>query len=405
MKANWPLLGFGFAMTAGSGFGQTFFVGIFNMTITESLNLSATAFGSIFSGATLLSAGLFIWTGKIVDWLSLKASSLIVIGCLSLCCLLLAWSPNIWILALAVLGVRHCGQGLMGHISVTAMGRYFDKNRGKALSISSLGFSSAEGLFPILAVTCLGLYGWRMSWALFSGSLLLILLPIVFLLLRANSRDQRMVAALDSPENVGSEEDCTRADVLKDKRFYLLLPAMVAPAFFLTGMFFHQGSLAEEKTWSLALMAAGFSVFAGSKIISALYFGPMIDRRGVWTLLPIYLAPLALGLATLAFLDHEFVLFFYFMTSGLTTGAAMTLGGAIWPELYGTRHLGAIRSMVVSIYVIATGLAPISFGWLIDRGIEVGTISFGAALYISVAIVPLWLISRRMRGLPTVLGA
>ena len=74
----------------------------------------------------------------------------------------------------------------------------------------------------------------------------------------------------------------------------------------------------------------------------------------------------------------------------------MTIGGALWPELYGTRHLGAIRSMVVSIYVIATGLAPIGFGWLIDRGIEVASISMGASLYIVVAIVPLWLVSRKM---------
>ena len=87
LKGNWPLLGFGFAMTAGSGFGQTFFVGIFNSAITQSLDLSATAFGSMFSIATLMSAGLFVWTGKIVDWLSLRAAAVSVICCLSLFCL------------------------------------------------------------------------------------------------------------------------------------------------------------------------------------------------------------------------------------------------------------------------------------------------------------------------------
>lgn len=54
---------------------------------------------------------------------------------------------------------------------------------------------------------------------------------------------------------------------------------------------------------------------------------------------------------------------------GTAFGFYASAFGAIWPELYGTRHLGAIKSVVTSIMVFSTALGPGLSGWLIDRGI------------------------------------
>ena len=47
-----------------------------------------------------------------------------------------------------------------------------------------------------------------------------------------------------------------------------------------------------------------------------------------------------------------------------------TLNGALWPEIYGIRHLGAVRSVVVALMVFSSALGPGCVGWLIDRGIS-----------------------------------
>ena len=49
-------------------------------------------------------------------------------------------------------------------------------------------------------------------------------------------------------------------------------------------------------------------------------------------------------------------------------GLGATVSGAFWPEFYGTKHLGSVRSVAMSLMVFATALGPLGSGILIDRG-------------------------------------
>ena len=54
---------------------------------------------------------------------------------------------------------------------------------------------------------------------------------------------------------------------------------------------------------------------------------------------------------------------------GISYGISWTLFGALWPEIYGTAHLGSIRAITVSAIVFATAAGPGLTGTLIDFGI------------------------------------
>ena len=58
---------FGFIFTFFSSFGQSFFLGIFNTSIRETLSITHGQFGSIYAAATLCSSLLLIWLGKKID--------------------------------------------------------------------------------------------------------------------------------------------------------------------------------------------------------------------------------------------------------------------------------------------------------------------------------------------------
>jgi MFS family permease len=58
---------------------------------------------------------------------------------------------------------------------------------------------------------------------------------------------------------------------------------------------------------------------------------------------------------------------------GISYGVSSTLFGALWPEIYGLRNLGAIRSVTVSAAVLATAAGPGLTGTLIDRGMSLPT--------------------------------
>jgi len=54
---------------------------------------------------------------------------------------------------------------------------------------------------------------------------------------------------------------------------------------------------------------------------------------------------------------------------GATAGGATVVLGAVWAELYGSEHLGAIRSLSVALLVLSTAIAPGLMGLLIDTGV------------------------------------
>jgi len=162
-----PLAGtiaFGFVMTFSSGFGQTFFISLFNADIRTEFGLSHGEIGSLYSLATLLSAVTVIWSGKLLDTVDLRKYSLVVTLGLTVACLSISQATGPLTLAFSFYLLRLFGQGLSGHTGITTASRAPPAYRGRAISCAGLGFSTAEALLPLLIVIMVGLYGWRQVW-------------------------------------------------------------------------------------------------------------------------------------------------------------------------------------------------------------------------------------------------
>jgi cyanate permease len=61
--------------------------------------------------------------------------------------------------------------------------------------------------------------------------------------------------------------------------------------------------------------------------------------------------------------------------------------GSIWPEIYGTRNLGSIRSLITSVGVLSTAASPILLGWLIDSGYSINNLLLSLGAYALLASV------------------
>ena len=92
----------------------------------------------------------------------------------------------------------------------------------------------------------------------------------------------------------------TRWEMLREPRFYMLLPAAMAPSFIMTAMFFHHLTLAEAKGWSAEWVTGSYWIFGLSTVLALLTAGPLIDRLTAARIMPFYLLPLAAGLILLA---------------------------------------------------------------------------------------------------------
>ena len=387
LREHGLLIGFGFFMCFCSSFGQTFFISWFGGEIRESFSLSHGDFGSIYSAATLTSAATLVWVGRSIDVVSLKAFSVAVVVGLAAACLLMASAWNAAMLFAAVFGLRLFGQGLVSHASMTAMGRYFRAERGRVISIASLGYNFGEAVLPRVLVAALVVIDWRTAW-LAAALALVLALPMILALLTGagtgtSGAGSRSSAAAD-------DNDYALKDVLGNAGFWMRMPALLAPAFIYTGLIFHQVHMAETKGWSPELMAWSFSVAAVASLMATIVAGPLVDWMSARRMVPFYLTTLAAACFVLYGSSADYSAPLFFLLVGINAGFSLVLLGALWPELYGVTHLGAIRAFCHAAMVFSSGLAPAIMGVVIDLGSSFETIALWCGVYCVAASVLAW---------------
>jgi MFS family permease len=396
---------FGLITAFASSFGQTYFIGIFGHAIQQDFAMSHTEWGGIYMAGTLLSALLLPITGKWIDQVPLQRYTFTVVLCLAFAGWFITQVHSLGWLVVGVFLLRQSGQGLMSHVAYTSMGRYFDQQRGKATAMVAMGFAAGEAILPLIAVMAIAAVGWRWSYAGVAIFVLVVILPASMWLLRGhNSRhqdyEQKLTAheasSLDNNEPSAANkkpsaanhkplaanqkpsaeviQDATtamswrRRDVLKDYRFYLILPAVSATSLVSTALFFHHLNLADEKGWSHTFITGNYLLYSLVATVMAVIAGQLIDRFSALSLMPFTLVPIAAALLMINLVDSYWVIWPYMVLLGVGSGLAQTAQAALWPECYGVRYLGSIKSLYWTFVVFASALGPVWLGYLVDQG-------------------------------------
>ncbi len=373
LKLNPRTIGFGFLVTFFSGLGQTHFISLFNPIITQRFDLTATEYGSLYSLITLLSGFAITFIGPLIDTVELRKFTLVIAFGLMSSLALIYPLHSLLTLGLGLFGLRLFGQGLCSSLSSIAIARYFTENRGRALSLSQMGFPVYEGLITPLGAALITSMSFQSFLVIFGLSLLMVFAPIAFFLTRQIPEFNQVAplpdgaSTIKSPAPPTNGSNWSRRQVFTDKQVYFLIPQTLMPPFALTGIFFHMALIAELKNWSLELAASGLFFFATGRIVNSFITGPLVDRLSAIKLFPYYQLPLTLGFLILGLGAPTWVPALCFLLFGLSVGSGGPIKSAIWAELYGVLHLGAIKSLFASLMVLSTAASPVLFGWILDR--------------------------------------
>ena len=398
LRDNFRWLAGGFLLTFFSSYGQTFFISLSAGHIREEYGLTHGGFGTLYMVATLASAFTLPRLGQIVDRYPARVVTMIIVPVLALACVMMALSGHIVLLVVTIYLLRLFGQGMMTQNAFTAAGRWFAAQRGKAISVTAIGVNAGEAMFPLLFVLISGAIGWRNSWLLFGATLILVALPAI----TALHRVERSPRTSDPVSPKPTARDWTRGEAMRDPLFYLVLLGVMAPGFIGTTVAFHQVYLVEVRGWSLEVFASSFTFMAATVVAFSLIAGQLVDRFSAVSLLPYFLIPLGLGCLTLGAVEAQWSAFAFMGLMGMTYGFSNTIFGSLWPEVYGVKHLGAIRALTVAILVFATAIGPGITGYLIDLEVDYPLQITVMGVYCFAACILLFFVSRRFgeRSLP-----
>ena len=382
------LLLYGFLIIFFASYGQTFFIALFNDDIKTFYSLTDGEFGLVYAISTTISSLILINFAKLIDFIDLRIYSFLVTIGMIIPCLAIYFLPsNVIYLFILIFALRFFGQGAMTHAGITSMTRYFGKDRGKAISIGNLGGMLGVMFLPIIVVYLKSFFGFKQIWFLCSISLVIFLPILYFTLSNQIERHKKFTDSLNE-KNIKWKT----IDVIKNKNFLIYVPITSTFSFIGTGLMFHQIFIFTQKGWTIEMLGTGFIFLGGFSIVGLLFGGPLIDILNPRKAILFVLLPIFIGIIILLTFDNFFFLIIYMSLYGFNLGISSPFTGSLWAELFGLESLGTVKALFHAIVVLASALSPVVFGYIIDWGYGIGTISIiSLGMIIIVTILPITL--------------
>lgn len=341
--------------------GQSFALSFYIEPLIQDLEISRLAISSIYSAATLAAALALPLFGRWADRARAGRYLGTVLLLMAAGMALLASTRTVWMLCAALFTLRLLGQGAIGIGTLIMVVRWFNRRRGRAFAIVTLGYALGEIAFPGAILGLFGLVEWRGSLLVFAALYAVVFAPLAFRIGRdpVHGETSQEVPPVESATAVPS---IPLNGALRTPVFYAMVAVLTLSPLILTGVIFHQVALFESLGRGAADAAQAIAAFGVAAVGGTYLSGIIVERVRPRIAVSLSLLPLSAGLVLLAALPHApLIPIVYGILLGSSSGAVKIAGGLVWPAYYGTRHVGSIKGAVSMISNGATAAgAPVA---------------------------------------------
>ncbi|MGD9711332.1 MAG: MFS transporter [Thermomicrobiales bacterium] len=357
-----------------SGPGQTYGVSVFVDPLIEETGFSRSMVASLYSGATLVSGFGILLVGRLIDRRGnrvIMAFSTVAFA-VGLLTASVVTTPLVLFIGFAMLR-------LFGSASLTLSGRtvipnWYIRRRGWAFSIVGVAASLSLALIPLFGRGLIGLFDWRVAWRIQAILLVAILLPLILVIVRDRPEDVGQFPDGGKTEPQGTPEPIefesrhawTLSEAIRTRSFWLLLFAGIVPSLVVTGLSFNQVSIFAAAGLPSSLAATTFTIESAIALPTTLASGWLTGRIPSRYVLAGSQGFLALALVILFFSDSVVLVVLFALARGASSGLWAVAADVLWPNYFGRRNLGSIRSATFAASVFGASAGPLPFGIAYD---------------------------------------
>jgi sugar phosphate permease len=380
-----------------SGPGQTFTFSVFQPALLETFEISRGTFAGIYAAGSLLSAAIAAVAGRAADRFGIRRTLAVGALIMAAACFGMAVSGGLVTLAISLSVLRALGQGTMALLASLLIMQWFQRRRGRAMSVAGLGVSGANAVLPPLCVTLIAWYGWRAAYGGIGIGVIAILGALAWWVVRDRPEDLGQLPDGDSeapPQSSGKRVD---RRVLRSPRFWVLAIALASAPYVVTALVFHQASIFADRGMSETKAAGMLSLFALAAAVSTFVTGQLVDRFGVRKVLRAFLVLQIVGVGLALGLRDGAVVIIYTVIVGAVAGGSAVMGGVTWARFYGRDGLGAVQGTAGTVMLGMAALSPLPMGLLRDA---TGSHAIGLALCLLFPLVGLALLTRDVENMP-----
>ncbi len=393
---GWVILPVAALTMFGTGPGQSHLIGLFFDPLSQELGLSRTAIAAAYGAATLVAAFLLPKLGSVIDRVGPARLLWILTLALGLACVLFSFASSWLAIAIGFGCLRFLGQGSLMLSCNNLVSQWFNRKRGFALGIMSLGFPISMAVHPPLCQWLIETIGWRETWIWLGISTWIILLPPIILL------------AYNKPEQVGLTPDgvpqandsgkstvmtgLTRGEALRSSTFYIITASLFALSMLVTALHVENKGILMKHGLSAQDATSMFTITGITAAITMPIIGRMLDRFRTEWMLAGGLLVMAASLVSVTLVGSMTGAVIYAVIFGLNNAATMNYVAFLWPRYFGRKHLGSIQGTGQMIVIVGASLGPLPLAMALDTsGTYDWTLRSLALLPILLAVVALFL--------------
>lgn len=397
------MVGVGALAIFASGPGQSHTFSVFVEPIARDLGISNGSIASAYGLATVVSAFLLPFMGRLVDRHGARRMLSVVAALLGLACLAFAAATNVVGLALAFGALRFLGQGSLMLNAVNLVSQWFSHRRGFAMSLMALGFAASMAAHPPLGQYLSATIGWRSAWVVLAVLTWTLLLPPVLLLVW-NRPEARGLAPDGTPVDPATDgavasSGLTRGEALRTRAFYVVAAGSFAMSMLVTTLHFYQVTILRTQGVAPEVAARVFPVSALAMVVTMPLVGRIFDRFRTRRVFALALFLLAGALVAVTLVHDAVTSVLYATLFGVTNAFSMTMFGYVWPRYFGRRHLGSVQGVGQMIAVVGASIGPLPVGVAFDlTGSATVPLRLLAAIPVACMVAAAFL--RTPRGVP-----
>jgi MFS family permease len=336
--------------------GQTLLMALAIPLFCQQTGISELQFATLYAAATVLSASTLPIVGRIIDTKPvLQCIQLNTIG-LSSALALMAYSTHMYGLFMGLFLARLFGQGALPLTAIAHTAKTFSNQKGRALSITQLGYPLSECVLPSIVLMGLHTIGIRYTYFILIGAIIGLYYPL----------SRIGAATIPHPQQVAASSQPTPQwrTILRDPFFigYALLSTI--PPMIMTAALYFQTALFTNNQWPLLSLPRVIAGYAIAKSIATFCIGPLLDRIGV--MIPLTAITLCMGIAPgiAALSGSVHIPIIYYILFGIGIGASGPTITYLWHTLYGSTHIGEVKGIVAILRNGSTALTPVLFSLL-----------------------------------------
>ena len=362
-----------FCITGTAIWGIRFSFGVFFKSLESEFALSRAATSAIFSVQMVLGGIFTILGGWALDRYGPRVVFLLMGIFTGLGLLLTGQTGALWQIFFTYSLLLAIGTSAIYVTVMSTVLRWFEKKRGLALGIASIGAGMGPLVVAPFATYLISAFDWRTAFTILGVIVLAVVIPFSRLL----RRDPQEIGVLPdgaefSASTALNQKTAVSADYLspwqafRTRSFWVVVSIFFLYAVTIFIILTHLVPHVTDLGFSAVEAATVLSVAGGATLVGRVLLGVASDRLGRKTAAMLCTIMHAGGLLWLLWAQEMWMFYLYALVFGLAWGGMAPATAAIIGETFGLGRMGAILGILDAGFNIGAAVGPVIGGVIFD---------------------------------------